>query len=67
MKELIAKILYKIGIRPTYSTGICGALTCGYGKLSNCGYWEYPLYEVAKRKDRELDELQLSESVKERE
>lgn len=33
----------KGGEKPTYSTGICGALTCGYGKLDENGYWEFPL------------------------
>lgn len=35
---------YASGERPTFSTGICGSLTCGYGKLSEYGYWEFPLY-----------------------
>jgi len=61
MKEFIAKILYKIGVKPTYSTGICGRLTCGYGKLDNYGYWEYPLYEVAVKREIELKKMQLKE------
>ena len=44
IKEFIAKLLYFIGIKPCYSTGICGSSTCGYGKLDRNGYWEYPLY-----------------------
>jgi hypothetical protein len=31
------------GEKPTYSTGICGSLTCGYGKLDENGYWEFPI------------------------
>ena len=31
------------GEKPNYSTGICGALTCGYGKLDKNGYWEFPI------------------------
>lgn len=28
---------------PTFSTGICERLTCGYGELDGYGYWEFPL------------------------
>lgn len=31
------------GIEYSYSKGICGSLTAGYGKLDEYGYWEYPL------------------------
>lgn len=34
---------YQAGEQPTYSTGICGATTCGYGELDYNGYWEFPL------------------------
>jgi len=44
MKYIIAEIIKFLGINPSYSTGICGNETCGYGKLSSNGYWEYPLY-----------------------
>lgn len=44
MKELIAKILFKLGFRLNFSTGIDGNLTSGYGKLDDYGYWEYPFY-----------------------
>lgn len=30
--------------KPTFSSGVCESLTCGYGKLSDIGYWEFPLY-----------------------
>ncbi len=43
MKKFIAKILYCLGFKPSYSTGICGSSTKGYGKLDHMGYWEYPL------------------------
>jgi len=39
-----AKILYRMGMKPRYSMGICESLTCGYGKLDDNGYFEYPLY-----------------------
>lgn len=35
---------WEAGEQPTFSQGICGALTCGYGKLDPNGYWEFPLY-----------------------
>lgn len=44
MKKAIARVLKFIGIKPCFSTGICGNYTCGYGKLDSNGYWEYPLY-----------------------
>jgi hypothetical protein len=34
---------FKAGEKPTYSTGICGSTTRGYGKLDYCGYFEFPL------------------------
>lgn len=41
--EAIAHALYQAGEQPTYSTGICGTITCGYGELDCNGYWEFPL------------------------
>lgn len=43
MNEAIALARYQAGEKPMYSTGICGAVTCGYGKLDYNGYWEFPL------------------------
>jgi hypothetical protein len=34
---------FKKGEKPTYSYGICGATTAGYGELDYNGYWAYPL------------------------
>lgn len=31
------------GEKPSYSIGICGQTTAGYGKLDSYGYWEFPL------------------------
>jgi hypothetical protein len=28
----------------TWSTGICGSATAGYGTLDEYGYWEFPLH-----------------------
>ena len=48
------------GDDPSFSTGICESLTCGYGKLDDYGYWQFPLYPAedylrsgAKYKERE--------------
>ena len=38
----IARILNAIGVRPKASTGICGRITYGYGKLDH-GYWQFML------------------------
>lgn len=42
----LAKVLFRLGVKPGYSTGICESITSGYGKLDDNGYWEYPLYFV---------------------
>lgn len=39
----VANKLCQKGIKPTFSTGICGSTTCGYGDLDEYGYWEFPL------------------------
>lgn len=38
-----ARAWHEAGIRFTYSTGICGKTTSGYGRLDPNGYFEYPL------------------------
>ena len=37
---------YLNGDKPTFSSGLECELTCGYGKLDEWGYWEYPLYII---------------------
>jgi len=39
---------WEAGKTPMFSTGICESLTCGYGKLDEYGYWEFPLYPAEK-------------------
>lgn len=39
-----AKKRWEAGEKPNFSTSICERLTCGYGKLDEFGYWEFPLY-----------------------
>lgn len=46
--EDVALRLYNSGKRPSFSTGICDSLTCGYGNLCENGYWEFPLYPAEK-------------------
>lgn len=43
LAPLLAEARCKFGIVPSMSTGICGFITVGYGKLDDNGYWEYPL------------------------
>lgn len=38
-----AMFKYADGVQPFISTGICGDLTAGYGRLDDNGYWEFPL------------------------
>jgi hypothetical protein len=42
--EEIAIKKWNAGIKPSFSTGVCESLTCGYGILDDSGYWEFPLY-----------------------
>ena len=44
IQEHEAELRWQSGVRPCFSTGICESLTCGYGKLDDHGYWEFPLY-----------------------
>ena len=43
--ELIGKVLYNLGFQLNASTGICGTITYGYGRLDNNGYWQFPVYK----------------------
>ena len=35
---------FNAGEKPSWSTGICGGTTAGYGELDQNGYWEFPLW-----------------------
>ena len=39
------------------STGICGGLTFGSGKLDDNGYWEFPCYTCAREFEKRCPEL----------
>lgn len=43
LRNKIANILFNAGVKPTYSHGICGSSTCGYGMLDEYGYWQFPV------------------------
>ncbi len=43
INQEIAYEKHESGEPPKYSTGICGSITAGYGRLDDYGYWEYPL------------------------
>ena len=55
--EYEAELRWARGDDPSFSTGLCDNLTCGYGKLDDYGYWQFPLYPaedyLAKYKERE--------------
>lgn len=48
MFEQEALARWKNGEEPKFSTGVCESLTCGYGELSEYGYWQFPLYPAEK-------------------
>ena len=46
LRYILAIILFRLGFKYRSSTGINkGEITCGYGKLDNWGYWQFPLFE----------------------
>lgn len=50
-----AYAMWEEGIEPSFSTGIAsGELTCGYGKLDEYGYWEFPLYPAERYRPANL-------------
>jgi hypothetical protein len=42
--EYEAQQRWQRGLRPSFSQGICGSITAGYGELDPSGYWQFPLY-----------------------
>lgn len=42
------------------STGICGSLTYGYGRLDDNGYWEFPVsyYDLKPHHRRAVDHIE---------
>lgn len=46
-REEVARARFAVGERPTFSSGVDGGYTCGYGILDDNGYWEYPLHPAA--------------------
>lgn len=39
---------WEAGQDPSFSTGVCESLTCGYGRLDDYGYFQFPLYPAEK-------------------
>ena len=50
-RECEALKRWEEGEEPSFSVGVCESLTCGYGKLDQNGYWEFPLYPAEKYRD----------------
>lgn len=42
-RRAIASDKFKSGVKPDFSTGICGSTTAGYGHLDQNGYFQFPL------------------------
>jgi hypothetical protein len=55
-RKIVGSLLYRVGVKPCHSTGICGAMTCGYGVLSSNGYWQYPVIKQERELNQELKE-----------
>jgi hypothetical protein len=51
VQEFVGWCLYRLGVKPKYSQGICGNLTSGYGELSENGYWQYPTPRKKEKED----------------
>lgn len=51
----LAKEFYDRGESPTFSRGICGLITAGYGELDDYGYFEYPLQVNQETLEIEID------------
>lgn len=43
VRHEMALFFQAFGSKPSWSTGMEGEYTCGYGYLDNYGYWEYPI------------------------
>jgi hypothetical protein len=46
--SVVAVVLYNLGIKPRYSHDIGENLSCGYGKLDDYGFWQFPLYFIGE-------------------
>lgn len=48
VEEYEAKLRWDAGDPPGFSSNIVDQLTCGYGKLSSFGEWQFPLRPANK-------------------
>jgi len=55
IQEVVGECLYSIGFKPGYSSGVCGSVTSGYGKLNHNGYWQYPTHRAARKLEKEIE------------
>jgi hypothetical protein len=67
MSKIIGRLLWFLSKhhlwkRPTGSMGIGGEPTYGYGKLSDNGYWQFPVYP---QKRESPDDCPRKQGVKE--
>jgi len=56
IQEFIGETLYRLGFEPTWSSGIDGGFTAGFGKLDPNGYWQFPTYQAVRDNERAYDE-----------
>jgi len=60
-EEIVAIYLKMLGFKSCFSTGIHGGYSCGYGKLDECGFWQFPLYEEANKAEKRWQDEQRKE------
>ena len=58
-EHIIAIARYKLGEKPSFSTGIDDIVTIGYGNLDNNGFWEFTIpYDQLNEHDKQtLDRI----------
>lgn len=50
VQEFVGETLYRLGFEPTWSSGIDGGYTAGFGKLDTNGYWQYPTERAVRER-----------------
>ena len=62
--EYEAQRRWNAGEHPKFSSGICGSITAGYGRLGESGYWQFPLYPGWKYLDLHIERTKNSSKSK---
>lgn len=62
--EYEAQRRWAVGEHPGFSLGICGAITAGYGRLDQNGYWQFPLYPGWEYLDLHIERTKNSSKSK---